>query len=280
VPARRPRRRGASVRAPGHRVAATVSRLEISLGLTLWLAAAAFAAGVVDAIAGGGGLITVPALLATGLPPEIVLGTNKGQSVFGSFASMMRYGRAGLLDRARARRTFPAALVGATVGAILVAFEVPRDALKPVILALLVAVAAFLLVRPTTLTPKGAPPARPQLVAVSCALVIAAYDGFFGPGTGTFLILVFVLWLKDTATRASADAKVVNFGSNLASVIVFAWCGWVRWRIALPMAAAQFAGGIVGAHLTVKGGDKIVRRVVPVVVLAAAAKLAYDLFTR
>jgi uncharacterized membrane protein YfcA len=241
------------------------------------LVAAAFVAGVVDAIAGGGGLITLPALIWAGLPPELALGTNKGQSVFGSFAAMTRYGRAGLLDKPRARRTFPAALVGATLGALLVAFEVPRDALKPVILALLVAVAVFLFVRPTTLVPTGAPPKRPVLVAVGVAAVVGAYDGFFGPGTGTFLILAFVLWLKDSARQASADAKVVNFASNLASVIVFAFCGWVSWRVALPMAAAQFAGGAVGAHVTVRGGDVVVRRVVPVVVVAVAVKLAWDL---
>jgi len=254
--------------------------LELPLGPTALLVAAAFVAGVVDAIAGGGGLITVPALIWAGLPGEFVLGTNKGQSVFGSFASMTRFGRAGLLEKSRARRTFPAALVGATLGALLVAFEVPRDALKPVILGLLVAVAVFLLVRPMTLVPHGAPPKRPHLVAVSCALVIGAYDGFFGPGTGTFLILAFVLWLKDAAAQASADAKVVNFASNLASVIVFSFCGWVRWRIALPMAAAQFAGGVVGAHLTVRGGDRLVRRVVLVVVLAVSAQLAFDLFAK
>ncbi len=244
------------------------------------LVVVAFVAGVVDAIAGGGGLLTVPALIWAGLPPLLVLGTNKGQSVFGSFASMLRYGRAGLLDRRRARRTFPAALLGEAVGALLVAFEVPSGALKPVILGLLVVVAAALLLRPSTLVPKGGPAARPNRIAVACALVIGAYDGFFGPGTGTFLILAFVLWLKDTATQASADAKVVNFGSNLASVIVFSFCGYVRWPIALPMAAAQFAGGVVGAHLPVRGGDRLVRRVVPAVVVAVSMKLAFDLFSR
>lgn len=243
------------------------------------LAGAAFVAGTFDAIAGGGGIVTVPALLWAGLPPDIALGTNKGQSVFGSFAATLRFGRSGLLDKARARRTFPAALLGAAAGALLVAFGVPRDALKPVILTLLVALAAFLLLRPATLVPHGERPRHPHLVAIAIALVVGAYDGFFGPGTGTFLILAFVMWLKDAAAQASADAKVVNFASNLASLIVFWTCGWVRWDIALPMAAAQFAGGAFGAHLTVKGGDRLVRRVTPAVVLLIAAKVAYDLLT-
>lgn len=242
------------------------------------LVAAAFVAGTLDAIAGGGGVITVPCLIWAGLPPQIVLGTNKGQSVFGSFAAMARFGRAGLLDKSRARRTFPAALAGATLGSLAVAFAVPRDALKPVILALLVAVAVFLVLRPSTLVPTGPAPRRPQLVAITIAAIIGAYDGFFGPGTGTFAIIAFVWWLKDAAAQASADAKVVNFGSNLASMIVFAFCGWIRWEIALPMAAAQFAGGLVGAQLTVRGGDRIVRRVAPFAVLGVAAKVAYDLY--
>jgi uncharacterized protein len=241
------------------------------------LAGAAFVAGTVDAIAGGGGILTFPALLWAGLPVDIALGTNKGQSVFGSFAAMLRFGRSGLLDKPRARRTFPAALAGATVGALLVAFEVRNDVLKPLVLVLLLAVAVFLLLRPATLVPSGDPPARPMLVAVTIATVIGAYDGFFGPGTGTFAILAFVLWLKDRAAQASADAKVLNFASNLASVIVFAFSGLVRWDVSLPMAAAQFAGGAFGAHLTVRRGDVLVRRVTPWVVSAVALKVAIDL---
>jgi uncharacterized membrane protein YfcA len=143
---------------------------------------------------------------------------------------------------------------------------------------MLVGVAAFLILRPSTLVPRGEPVRRRHLAAVAIAATIGAYDGFFGPGTGTFLIVAFVLWLKDTAAQASADAKVANFASNLGSLVVFQACGWVRWEIALPMAAAQFAGGLFGAHLTVKGGDVVVRRVAPFVVAAIAVKLAIDLF--
>jgi uncharacterized membrane protein YfcA len=258
--------------------------LEIELGTTAVLVGAAFVAGTIDAIAGGGGLVTVPALIWAGLPTEIVLGTNKGQSVFGSFAAMMRFGRSGLLDKPRARRTFPAGLLGAAAGAFAVAYGIEHgkatghgDAMKSVVLALLVGVAVLLLAKPKTLVPKGEKPARPHLWAVVIATLIGAYDGFFGPGTGTFLILAFVVVLKDAAAQASADAKVVNFASNLASMIVFQVAGWIRWEIALPMAAAQFAGGLFGGELTVRGGDALVRRVTPVVLVAVAAKLAYDL---
>jgi uncharacterized membrane protein YfcA len=106
---------------------------------------------------------------------------------------------------------------------------------------------------------------------------VGAYDGFFGPGTGTFLIIGFVALLGDGLAHASAGAKVVNFASNLAAVALFAASGAVVWRLALPMAACQLAGGWVGAHVAIRRGDAVVRRVVVVVALAAAAKLAWDL---
>jgi uncharacterized membrane protein YfcA len=240
------------------------------------LVGAALVAGTIDAIAGGGGLLTVPALLAAGLPARFVLGTNKGQSVFGSFASMLRFRHGGLVDRERARWTWPAGLLGATVGA-LATFLVPADVLKPLILGLLVAVALVLAFRPRTLVPHGEPPLHPLRIAVPIAVGIGAYDGFFGPGTGTFLILAYVLLLKDVPQRASADAKVVNFASNLASVIVFAAADTIRWEIAIPMAIAQIVGGVLGASLTLRAGDALVRRVVLLVVVAVAAKLAFDM---
>jgi hypothetical protein len=109
------------------------------------------------------------------------------------------------------------------------------------------------------------------------ALAIGAYDGFFGPGTGTFLIVASVAFLGDGLTEASAGAKVVNFASNLAAVILFAARGVVLWKVALPMAAGQLCGGWIGAHLAVRRGDALVRRVAVLVSLVLAAKVAWDL---
>jgi uncharacterized membrane protein YfcA len=242
------------------------------------LVAVALAAGTVDAIAGGGGLLTVPALLAAGLPPHLALATNKGQSVFGSFAAMVRFAGAGLVDGRRARVAFPAGLAGALLGAAAVLL-VPPETLRPVVLVLLAAAALFVgLRRPGSVPIEPAPTRRgaPALVA-AIALAIGAYDGFFGPGTGTFLIVAFVALLGDGLSRASASAKVVNFASNLAALALFASRGVVVWRIALPMAAAQLAGGWIGAHLAVRRGDALVRRVVVAVTLALALKLAWDM---
>ena len=242
------------------------------------LAGVALVAGTVDAIAGGGGLLTVPAFLAVGLPPHLALGTNKGQSVFGSFAAMIRFSRAGLVDRRRARLTFPLGLVGSLAGAALV-LAVPPTVLRPVVLALLAGAALFIGLRrgrPARLE-DAPPPPNAALRAGAAAALIGAYDGFFGPGTGTFLIVAFVALLGDSLSHASASAKVVNFASNLSAMVLFAVKGTVVWRIALPMAAAQLLGGWLGAHLAVRRGDALVRRVVVMVALALATKVAWDM---
>ncbi len=242
------------------------------------LCAAALLAGVVDAIAGGGGLLTLPSLLATGMPPHVALGTNKGQSVFGSFAALARFTRAGLVKGELARVTFPLGLLGAFAGAALVLLVKP-EVLKPLVLGLLVGVAAFLAFRRGPPPGERPEPPRQRMLALGAviAFIIGVYDGFFGPGTGTFLILAFSGLLGHGLTRASADAKVVNFASNLASVTLFALRGVVLWNVALPMAVAQFAGGWMGAHFAVRGGDTLVRKVVLLVVVALALKLARDM---
>jgi uncharacterized protein len=252
---------------------------DVGLDRIAALALVALLAGVVDAIAGGGGLLTVPAILWAGLPPHLALGTNKGQSVFGSFAALARFSRSGLVDGRRARLTFPLGLLGSLAGAALV-LQVPPDALRPVVLTLLAAAALFVgLRRPSPARPDDAPPpAAGPLVPAAIALGIGAYDGFFGPGTGTFLIVAFAGLLGDRLGQASASAKVVNFASNLAALLLFAWRGVVVWQVALPMAAAQLAGGWVGAHLAIRRGDGLIRRVVVGVALALAAKLAWDMW--
>jgi uncharacterized membrane protein YfcA len=233
---------------------------------------------MVDAIAGGGGLITVPALLAVGLPPHLALGTNKGQSVFGAAASLYRFARSGLVDGRLAQLTFPVGFLGSFVGAALVLLLRP-EVLRPVVLVLLVAAAFFIAFRPQVRGRQAPPLEKAHLLAVALAFGVGAYDGFFGPGTGTFLIVGFVALLGLPMARASANAKVINFASNLAAVILFASKGLVVWQVALPMAGAQFLGGFLGAHLAVRGGDVLVRRVVLLVVLVLATKLAFDLFS-
>ncbi|MGE6756497.1 TSUP family transporter [Corallococcus interemptor] len=254
--------------------------LDVSAVKLVLLCVAALSAGFVDAIAGGGGLITLPALLTAGLPAHVALGTNKGQSVFGSGAALVRFARAGLVDWKLAKVAFPFGLMGAFVGAALVLLLKP-EVLKPLVLVLLIAVAVFLAFRRTPPRRDGVEPSprpRAQAIGALIALCIGTYDGFFGPGTGTFLIVAFSSLLGHGLARASADAKVVNFASNLASVTLFTLRGVVLWKVALPMAAAQFTGAWLGAHMAVKGGDRLVRVVVLGVVAALVLKLGHDVW--
>ncbi len=245
------------------------------------LAITAFFAGTVDAIAGGGGLITLPALLAAGLPPHIALGTNKGQSVWGSCAALIAFWRAGRVDRKQAAIAFPLGLIGAGLGAGL-GLLVDRDALRPIVIAMLIGASVLLLIKKPSREEDDIPPekrARYLLLAATLAFVIGGYDGFFGPGTGTFLIVGFVALCGKSLTRATADAKVVNFASNLASVVAFGLAGTVAWAVAIPMAGGQLIGGIVGARLAIKGGAKLIRIMVLLVSGALVAKLLWGLVT-
>lgn len=232
-------------------------------------------AGGIDAVAGGGGLLTVPALMMTGLPMPQVLGTNKGQSVFGAGAALVGFWRAGRIEQARVPTLFVGAALGALGGAAAVGL-VARELLRPIALALLVAAAAFVAFRPR-LQPSPSPRERPLLRLAAIAVAIGAWDGFFGPGTGTFLIVALVGWLGDDLTRASAHAKIANFASNLATLCWFAADGAVRWDLALPMAAGQALGGTLGARMTLQVGDALVRRAVLLVVVALVVKIARDL---
>ena len=238
------------------------------------LAITAAFAGTVDAIAGGGGLITVPALRIAGLPAHLALGTNKGQSVWGALAATIAFWRADRVDRRQALFAFPLGVAGSLAGAR-AQLLVSNKTLEPIVIGMLIGAAVLLVVRKPS-RDQDAPKPRWWIAAV-LALVIGAYDGFFGPGTGTFLIVGFVALCGRSLVHASADAKVVNLASNLAAVLTFAHAGTIDWSIALPMAIGQLVGGIVGTQLALRGGARVVRIMVLLVSSALIAKLAIDL---
>lgn len=250
---------------------------EVSLQALALLALTAFAAGLVDAIAGGGGLLTVPALLAAGLPPQIALATNKGQACFGAVSSFVSFWTKDGIDRKRAPYGFVCGFVGSLAGAQVLLLVRPEP-LKPIVLVLLVLAAAF--VAWPRKPSKGEPHAWAMTALLPITFALGFYDGFFGPGTGSMLIVMFVLLFGDTMTRASGNAKAVNLASNLAAILLFSLRGVVLWKIALPMALANATGAFVGARLAVKKGDGFVRVVVLVVVAALVLKIAFDLLRR
>lgn len=246
----------------------------LELSVILLLVLAAFGAGLVDAIAGGGGLVTVPALLAAGLPVPIALATNKGQASFGAVSSFASFWSRNGIDRKRAPLAFACGFFGSLAGARVLLLVKPEP-LKPIVLVLLL-VAAGIVVYPRK---AGTGAARTWAVIAlgPIAFSLGFYDGFFGPGVGSMLIVAFVLVFGDTLTRASGNAKVVNLASNLAALLLFSLKGAVLWRIAAPMAGANALGAFVGARLAIKRGDELVRVVVLGVVTVLVVKMAYDL---
>ena len=249
----------------------------LELGL---LATAAFLAGTVDAIAGGGGLVQLPALLAVHpeAPVATLFGTNKGASVWGTAAAASQYVRRVALSRPLLGGALPAALAAAWLGARSVAL-LPTQLVRPAVLAGLVLVAAYTFLRPAL----GAAPGvrRSPFGEFSLGLVLGAgigfYDGIFGPGTGTFLVFTLVRGFGHDFLAASAHAKLINLATNVGALGFFIPLGHFWWHVALAMATANVAGAFAGSRLALRGGAPLVRRVFLGVVCTLIVKLGLDL---
>jgi uncharacterized membrane protein YfcA len=232
--------------------------------LFLFLLAAAFLAGGIDSMAGGGGLISLPAMLLAGLPPHMALGTGKFMACLGTAAACLSFARSGVIVRKVALKGFVAALLGSAVGARAALF-VESEALGVVILCLLplAALITFLPLRreagEKSAGTASAGTASGAAVLPLCAAV-GLYDGFFGPGAGSFYLLTLHLILGLGLVAASGTAKVLNLASNISGLLVFLLHGKIFFALALPMAAANIAGNLVGARLTIAGGPRLVRR--------------------
>ncbi|WFB09710.1 TSUP family transporter [Streptomyces sp. LX-29] len=253
---------------------------DISLTTVVLLCVAAAAAGWIDAVVGGGGLLQLPALMVAlpHLPPTYILGTNKAVAVVGTSAAAVTYTRKGLVDVGSALRIGLAAAGGSLAGAFFAA-GIDSEVLRPLIMAVLLAVLAFVLLRPAFGTaPATGPVTRARVVAgiAVAGLGIGFYDGLIGPGTGTFLVIALVATLQMNLVTASATAKVVNVCTNLGALLTFAYQGTVLWRLAALMAVFNFAGGTIGARMALKRGSGFVRGVLVVVVVSLVCKLAYD----
>ena len=231
---------------------------EVSMQIAVLLIAAAFLAGFVDAIAGGGGLITLPVLLLAGASPVEALATNKLQGTFGSGTAALAYARAGQVRlRAQAGMAGIAAAAGAA-GALL-AHLVPVEVLRLIMPGVLVAVAVFFAVNPGLTDAARTERLRPAVFAVTLVPAVAAYDGFFGPGTGSFYMIGFVMLAGFGVLKATAHTKLLNFASNLGSLVVFAGSGGVWWAMGFAMALAQIGGAALGARVAVRVGARLIK---------------------
>ncbi len=226
-------------------------------------------AGTVDAIAGGGGLITVPALLNLGLPVPLVLGTNKFQSSFGSVSATVHFLRTGAVTLRECRLGILMTLTGALLGAFAVQ-QLDSDFLARLVPWMLAAILVYTLLRPAAGI-KEQPAHLPwHIFFIAFGLGLGFYDGFFGPGVGSFWAIAFVLLLGQSFSRATALTKVMNATSNVASFALFALAGNVHYVAGIAMAAGQLLGGRIGAGLVITRGARFVR---PIFMIMAAATL-------
>jgi len=241
-----------------------------------------FLAGFIDSIAGGGGLIAVPAYLAGGLPPHLALGSNKFSATFGTLTSTLRYLRQGMMDLPVAACSAGFALAGSFLGTRAVLLIEPGF-LNYVLLVLIPVITVLTLVSKNVgmRNDSGSTPLSRRLLLGSLAgLVIGCYDGFFGPGTGTFLILVYSVLMKYDFVTANGNTKAVNLAANIASVITFLAFGKVVFALAVPAAAAGVAGNLLGSRLVVRNGTRIIRPVLITALLILLAKIVYDILVK
>ncbi|HTG80032.1 MAG TPA: TSUP family transporter [Sphingomicrobium sp.] len=242
----------------------------------LALTATAVLTGFIDAIAGGGGLIMMPALLSAGVPPINALATNKLQSMFGTSVACSNYARKGLVDWRANVLTVLLVFAGATLGVVVVQ-TIDTKALSLIIPLLLMAVAFYVLISPRM----SDEDAHQRISARGYAPVGAAiggYDGFFGPGTGSFFTATLVGLRGIGLTRATALTKLFNLTSNVASVIFFAIGGKMYWLLGLCMAAGAMAGGWIGSHTAMRFGARLIRPLLVLLSLGLTARLLWSYF--
>lgn len=237
---------------------------------------AALVAGFIDAVAGGGGLVQLPALLVLypHAEPEDLFGTNKVASFSGTATALARYARAVTIPWRQVGGSAAGAFAASFTGARLAA-AMPVAWMRPLVVVLLAGVLVWTLRGPPRHASAG--PTPPPWAGAIIGVLLGFYDGFFGPGTGSFLLFAFVTWLGLDFLTASASAKLVNVATNLAAIAAFAPAGHVRWELALPMAACNVAGAQLGAHLALREGAVFVRRAFVVIVTTLLLKLGWGL---
>ncbi len=237
-----------------------------------FLALAAFVAGFVDSIAGGGGLLALPALLLAGLDPVSALATNKLQGSFGTASATYAFWRKGHLHIAGHWLTIVTTFIAACLGVAAIKYA-PTAVLTAALPILLIIIAIYFALSPKLSVDKKPARIPPAAFAFAIAPAIGFYDGIFGPGTGSCLMLALITLMGLGLIEATAQTKLLNFTSNIAALIVFAFSGKIIWVVGLTMGVAQFLGAQLGSHTAMKQGAKIIRPLLVIVCCAMAIKL-------
>lgn len=247
--------------------------MELSIGACAVVCVMVFLAGFVDAIGGGGGLISLPAYMIVGLPPHTAIATNKLSSCIGTVFSTTRYLKNGCVKLKLVAPTVVLSLLGSFIGAKL-CLVVDDRYLKGVMLVILPVVALMILFKRDFLESKEELPFKKQLIITSIAsFVIGVYDGFYGPGTGTFVVLAFTGFARMNAREASGNAKCVNLASNAAAVVTFLMSGTIMISLGLLAAVFSILGHYTGSGLVLKNGTRIIKPIIIIVVILMMIKI-------
>lgn len=238
-----------------------------------------FCAGFVDAVAGGGGLISLPAYIFAGVPIHIAYGTNKFANCTGTFVACVKFFKSGNIRIKSAVLSAAGALIGSWFGTQLV-LVLDEKYLKYCLMIILPVVAVFLLFNRnfgSSDEVKKLSNKKLYVLSFIIGMVIGAYDGFFGPGTGTFLVLSFTSILGFDLITASGNAKVVNLASNFAALIAYMINGKILFSIGIPAAICAILGNYIGAHMAIKSGVKVIKPIILVVVVMLLGKVLYSI---
>ena len=252
--------------------------MELTLTTYLICCPLLFIAGFVDSIGGGGGLISLPAYLLAGLPAHMAIATNKLSSTCGTTVATARFIKQGLINWKIAVPSIVAAIIGSSMGARL-SLHIPEKVLVTVLMFVL-PVTAFIVINKKLFKDNGdteaVPDKRTIITAVAAALIIGFYDGLYGPGTGTFLIIAFTVFAKLGVKSANGQTKVINLTTNITSLIIFIMSGNTLFALGIPCALCNMLGNYIGAGLMMKNGIRLVRPSIMIVLMLLAVKIGVE----
>ena len=252
--------------------------MELDFTVTAAMAAMGFIAAFIDSVVGGGGLISVPTLMWAGLPMLNVLGTNKFASTMGACAGFLTYLRSGTIDRKIMRIMFPLAFIGSVIGVFIVK-EIPPDFLRPLVVVMLIIIAIYSVAKKNWGADKKSVRVshKNYLLGVILIFFLGMYDGFFGPGTGSFMLFLYLI-MGYGFLGAAANARAANFASNLAAVIIFTGLGLVNFSYAIPMGCGMILGAFCGASMAISKGAAYVRPLFIIMTVILIGKQLIELF--
>lgn len=247
--------------------------MELELSYYVILFFVAIFAGCVDAIVGGGGLITIPALFACGIPPHLALATNKLQSTFGSFTAVLAYRKSMQIEKIALGILFTA--IGAILGTYSVLL-INQDSVKIIVLICLVLIFLYTIFKPNIGNTQHKAKMSIASFQIIFGLLIGFYDGFLGPGTGSFWIFACVIFLGFSMKNASINTKILNFTSNIVALAVFLYSYEVLWKVGILMGIGQILGAFIGSKLVLKTQGEFIKKLFLTMVALTIAKVAYD----